>query len=85
MTRSKSRWRGSGSSRPTRSATRLGMDHNFAASTYGRESVMDYPAPLVTIDDHGDLDFSEAYGVGVGEWDKHAIRWAYSQFPAGRR
>jgi len=58
----------------------LGMDHNFAASTYGRESVMDYPAPLVTIDDHGELDFSEAYGVGVGEWDKHAIRWAYSQF-----
>ena len=61
----------------------LGMDHNFAASTYGRESVMDYPAPLVTIDDDGDLDFSEAYGVGIGEWDKHAIRWAYSQFPAG--
>ncbi|MEJ2582446.1 MAG: zinc-dependent metalloprotease [Acidobacteriota bacterium] len=25
----------------------------------------------------------EAYGVGVGEWDKHAIRWAYAQFPAG--
>jgi len=61
----------------------LGMDHNFAASTYGRESVMDYPAPLVTIDDRGGLDFSEAYGVGVGEWDKHAIRWAYSQFPPG--
>jgi hypothetical protein len=59
------------------------MGHNFAASTYGRESVMDYPAPLVTIDDHGELDFSEAYGVGIGEWDKHAIRWAYSQFPAG--
>ena len=61
----------------------LGMDHNFAASTFGRESVMDYPAPLVTIDDHGELDFSQAYGVGVGEWDKHAIRWAYSQFPPG--
>jgi hypothetical protein len=61
----------------------LGMDHNFAASTYGRESVMDYPAPLVTIDEHGELDFSEAYGIGVGEWDKHAIRWAYSQFPPG--
>ena len=26
----------------------LGLSHNFAASTYGRESVMDYPAPLVT-------------------------------------
>ena len=42
---------------------------------------MDYPAPLVTIDDSGALDFSDAYGVGVGKWDKHAIRWAYSQFP----
>jgi hypothetical protein len=61
----------------------LGMAHNFAASTYGRESVMDYPAPLVTVDDNGDLDFSKAYGVGVGEWDKHAIRWAYAQFPPG--
>jgi hypothetical protein len=61
----------------------LGMGHNFAASTFGRESVMDYPAPLVTIDDGGALDFSNAYGVGVGEWDKHAIRWSYSQFPSG--
>ena len=25
----------------------LGLEHNFAASTYGRASVMDYPAPLV--------------------------------------
>ncbi len=61
----------------------LGMAHNFAASTFERESVMDYPAPLVTIDDSGALDFSQAYGVGVGEWDKHAIRWAYAQFPPG--
>jgi hypothetical protein len=60
----------------------LGLTHNFAASTYGRESVMDYPAPLVTIGADGELDFSQAYGVGVGEWDKHAVRWAYSQFPA---
>ena len=27
----------------------LGLAHNFAASTYGRASVMDYPAPLVTV------------------------------------
>ena len=57
----------------------LGLTHNFAASTYGRASVMDYPAPLVRVD--GDtLDVSQAYGVGVGAWDKHAIRWAYAQF-----
>ncbi|MGH9847992.1 MAG: DUF5117 domain-containing protein, partial [Blastocatellia bacterium] len=27
----------------------LGFSHNFAASSYGRESVMDYPAPMVEI------------------------------------
>ncbi len=60
----------------------LGLRHNFAASTYGdRASVMDYPAPLVGIGENGELDFSRAYGVGVGAWDKHAIRYAYSQPP----
>ena len=60
----------------------LGLGHNFAASTYGgRASVMDYPAPLVTVDESGQLDFSDAYGVGLGAWDVHAIRWAYSELP----
>jgi len=60
----------------------LGLTHNFAASTYGRASVMDYPAPLVRVD--GDrLDVSEAYGIGVGAWDRHAIRFAYSEFETG--
>lgn len=62
----------------------LGLNHNFAASTYGgRASVMDYPAPLVDIKDDGTLDFSHAYGNGVGEWDVFAIRYAYAQFPPG--
>jgi hypothetical protein len=61
----------------------LGLAHNFAASTYGRASVMDYPAPLVGITQTGELDLSDAYGVGVGEWDVHAIRYAYSEFPPG--
>ena len=62
----------------------LGLAHNFAASTYdGRASVMDYPAPLVRLTQDGDLDFSEAYGVGVGTWDVQAVRWLYSQFPPG--
>jgi predicted Zn-dependent protease len=60
----------------------LGFTHNFAASTYGRASVMDYPAPLITLGSDGRLDFSKAYGVGVGEWDKHTVRYAYSQFSA---
>ncbi len=62
----------------------LGLAHNFAASTYGgRASVMDYPAPLVRpIGDDG-LDFSDAYGVGVGGWDLFSIRYAYGQFAPG--
>ena len=39
----------------------LGFPHNYMASAYGRESVMDYPAPLVEIDDAGNLDLSNAY------------------------
>jgi hypothetical protein len=62
----------------------LGLAHNFAASTYGgRASVMDYPAPLVTVDAAGELDFRRAYGVGVGLWDRHAVRYAYAEFPPG--
>ncbi|MBX7172342.1 MAG: zinc-dependent metalloprotease [Pyrinomonadaceae bacterium] len=57
----------------------LGFTHNFAASTYGRGSVMDYPAPLIQIKD-GKLDFSNAYAVGIGEFDKFQVRYAYSQF-----
>jgi hypothetical protein len=61
----------------------LGLAHNFAASTYGRASVMDYPAPLVGIAPGGDLDLSHAYATGVGEWDVQAIRYAYTEFPPG--
>ncbi|HYY93461.1 MAG TPA: DUF5117 domain-containing protein, partial [Pyrinomonadaceae bacterium] len=52
----------------------LGLAHNFAASTYGRASVMDYPAPQVEIKD-GHLDLSNAYATGVGAYDKFAIRF----------
>ncbi len=62
----------------------LGLAHNFAASTYaGRASVMDYPAPLVRPIGGDALDFSQAYGVGVGAWDLFSIRYAYSQFAPG--
>ena len=60
----------------------IGLQHNFAASTYGRASVMDYPAPLITVRD-GELDLSDAYGVGVGAWDKFAITWLYGEVAPG--
>ncbi|NJB87175.1 hypothetical protein GGR26_002952 [Lewinella marina] len=61
----------------------LGLTHNFAASTNDRASVMDYPHPYVTLDANNEMDFSEAYATGIGEWDKQAIKYGYSDFPAG--
>jgi hypothetical protein len=59
----------------------IGFKHNFAASTYAdRASVMDYPAPRVKVAADGSLDLSDAYGVGIGEWDKFMVRYAYSDF-----
>ncbi len=60
----------------------LGFAHNFAASTYGRGSVMDYPAPLVKIRD-GKLDLSDAYARGIGPYDEFAARFAYARFAPG--
>ncbi len=60
----------------------LGFGHNFAASSYGRASVMDYPAPWVDIKD-GKLDLSNAYATGIGEFDKFSVKFAYTQFPPG--
>jgi len=59
----------------------LGFNHNFAASTYGgRASVMDYPAPVIGVRADSTLDFSNAYGTGVGVWDIQQVRYAYTQF-----
>ncbi len=59
----------------------LGLSHNFAASTNGRASVMDYPHPYITIDSSGKLDFSKAYDNKIGAWDTRAILYGYQDFP----
>jgi hypothetical protein len=62
----------------------LGFAHNFAASTYDdRASVMDYPAPFVRLGKDGGLEVANAYRNGVGRWDVQAVRYAYSEPPAG--
>lgn len=61
----------------------LGFGHNYYSSTAGRISVMDYPAPLVTVRPDGTLDLSDAYAVGIGDWDKAAVRYAYADLPPG--
>lgn len=60
----------------------LGLLHNFAGSTQDRASVMDYPAPRIGLKD-GAPDLSDAYGVGLGRWDVHAIDWLYGDPVSG--
>jgi hypothetical protein len=59
----------------------LGFEHNFAASTQDRASVMDYPFPMIGIDDNGELDFTAAYDDKIGDWDKRVVLYAYQDFP----
>src|SRR5438093_1024224 len=61
----------------------LGLGHNYYDSKAGRISVMDYPHMLEKLRDDGTTDLSDAYLVGVGEWDKIAINYGYRQFPQG--
>lgn len=61
----------------------LGFAHNFAASTTGRSSVMDYPHPKLTLN-NGKIDFSEAYDDKIGEWDKVTVAYSYQDFPDGK-
>lgn len=61
----------------------LGLMHNYIASTQGRASVMDYPSPVVGINNKGELDLSDAYTNQIGDWDKVTIAYGYSDFAAG--
>ena len=40
---------------------------------------MDYPHPLEKLNADGTLDLSDAYPAGIGEWDKVAIAYGYSE------
>nr|WP_269749794.1 zinc-dependent metalloprotease [Salinimonas marina] len=58
----------------------LGVAHNFAASEDGRESVMDYPHPQITLN-NGEISLANAYDKGMGQWDLHAIAYGYQDYP----
>lgn len=60
----------------------LGIDHNFAASYSGDASVMDYPHPDFYLDEQGMIRVDKAYLTGVSPWDKLAVRYGYTPFPA---
>ncbi|MBL4631533.1 MAG: zinc-dependent metalloprotease [Paraglaciecola sp.] len=58
----------------------LGIAHNFAASEYARGSVMDYPHPLVSVQE-GKISLDNAYAVGMGLWDKYVVAYGYQNYP----
>ncbi len=60
----------------------LGIAHNFSASVNQRASVMDYPHPLITMDEKGEISLQNAYAKGIGEWDKQVIKYGYGDFRA---
>jgi hypothetical protein len=61
----------------------LGLAHNYVASTHDNASVMDYPHPRIDLASDGTLDLKHAYATGIGTWDKVAIRYGYTDLPAG--
>ena len=61
----------------------IGLGHNYYNSGAGRISVMDYPHPLISLNEDGSLDYSEVYDVDIGDWDKVAITYGYREFPVG--
>ncbi|MEO7050013.1 MAG: zinc-dependent metalloprotease, partial [Ferruginibacter sp.] len=61
----------------------LGLMHNYIASTQGNASVMDYPSPMVSLDNNGAIDIGNAYTNQIGDWDKVTIAYGYSEFTAG--
>ena len=64
----------------------IGLMHNWAATTFGWGSVMDYLAPNIQLKD-GRLDLSDAYPKDIGSYDRLMIEWGYStgQRPEGAR
>lgn len=60
----------------------LGLMHNYSASYNENASVMDYPHPIVTLQNQK-IDLSKAYSNGIGAWDKVSIAYGYQDFPKG--
>lgn len=58
----------------------LGFLHNFNASRHGNGSVMDYPHPVIGLDGDDGISLANAYGVGIGEWDRYLVAHGYGQF-----
>ena len=44
---------------------------------------MDYPPPVVHLNNNGEIDLSDAYTNRIGDWDKVTIAYGYSDFAPG--
>jgi hypothetical protein len=55
----------------------LGLQHNWAGTTFGWGSVMDYLGPNVQ-PRQGTLDLSDAYPKDIGSYDRLMVRWGYT-------
>ena len=56
----------------------LGLMHNFAGTTFGWGSVMDYLAARAEPRTDGTIDLSDAYPGDIGSYDRLMIEWGYS-------
>jgi uncharacterized protein DUF4953/uncharacterized protein DUF5117 len=62
----------------------LGFAHNWAASINNHASVMEYPSPRITLTGPGQVQLSDAFQRGIGDYDTLAVRYAYTEFPPAR-
>ncbi|HEX6975746.1 MAG TPA: zinc-dependent metalloprotease, partial [Vicinamibacterales bacterium] len=61
----------------------LGFGHNWAASINNNASVMEYPSPRITLTADGTVDLGDAFQRQIGDYDKLAVRYAYTPFAPG--
>jgi hypothetical protein len=64
----------------------LGLSHNYIASAQtgdGTQSVMDYPHPVIELENGRVALGSRSYADEIGAWDKVAIQYGYTDFPPG--
>ena len=64
----------------------IGLSHNYISSAQtqaDKYSVMDYPHPIIELDEDGNVELRDAYPNGIGDWDKVWIKYGYSDFAPG--
>ena len=61
----------------------LGIGHNYYDSTPAASRSWTTRIRSSRMKADGTLDYSKVYDVGIGVWDKVAITFGYSDFPAG--